>query len=673
MLNAATRKNYANPAHRISLLTLYVSITGLTSLCVHAETHSGSISVPAVSIPRTGLNQSNTSIGRALRGTPENASRTNQRDNPIAHPIASTPVSLIRHPRYQTIKQLKTKSAISLLKNQDHSPATEIEMFAGESRVFPAPGVARIAVGNGQIINANALDKKEVLVFATAVGTSSLFVWNRNGHYQQIKINVVPGETSRLAREVASFLSTIPNTKVSIIGDKVMVEGDHLNDLDLGKIEELAKRYPQIVNFTNRLGWEQMVLLDVKVVEFPSRELKELGLKWNSSGGAAIGGIWSPARRGTDGPYQINVQSTTPPPIVNPSDASSGVPLPSGLNILSAINMGLNAQLSLLSQEGKAAILAEPQLSARNGAKASFLAGGEYPYTVSTVNGTTVIFKPYGIKLDIQPRVDPSGVVRATIESEVSTIDTTMSTIAGPGLRSRKTNTEFNVKAGETIVLSGLLSRENRNDLDKAPVIGDIPVLGSLFRSKRYQNDETELVVFVTPTVINSHTPELVERIQKTTERLEQQTPNKTAFLPPIQSSPLSTPPKPEDKKVSTQTIDKEKVAITANTPTISPINHPKEQNLAEKENISTVSKIEPTKTKAPLAVKKLATTTKSKKNTKQKAVVAKINPIDSIPNTLLSEPSKQEAHPYDVLLNEEKPLPQPQADMSSFLSEQGN
>ena len=425
-------------------------------------------------------------------------------------------------PKVRRVAALHNRVYNPIKKQDDQAQIPEIEMFVGESRVFPTPGVARIAVGNGSIMTATALDNKEVLLFANAVGTSSLFVWNEDGRYQNVKINIVPGDTSRFAREIAAFLITIPHAKASIIGDKVIVEGDNLSDVDIAKIDELAKRYPQIVNFTNRLGWEQMVFMDVKVVEFPTSELRDIGLKWSALGGAVVGGIWQPLRRGTNGPYQINIQTgtTNPPPITAPGGGAAL--LPSGLNVVSALNLGLNAQLNLLAQNGKAAILAEPQLSARNGSKATFLSGGEYPYTVSTVNGPTVFFKPYGVKLNITPRVDRNGVIRATIESEVSTIDPSISTPSGPGLLSRKTTTEFNVRNGQTIVLSGLLSRENSTNIDKVPFLGDIPILGSLFRSTHFVNKETELVVFVTPTVIDSHSPGLVDRIERTTERLQQ-------------------------------------------------------------------------------------------------------------------------------------------------------
>lgn len=434
-----------------------------------------------------------------------------------------------------------------IIRDRNSDVVVETTMYMGEATTFLTPDVARVAVGNGSIISATAIDEREVLVFGSAVGVSSLTVWDKDGRYASVKITVVPADTSRLLREVSTFLRKIPQASAEVVGDKVIVEGDSLSDLDLAKIEELGKRYPQIVNFTNRLGWEQMILLDVKVVEFPTTYLRDVGLKWTGTGGAAIGAVWAPVRYGHAGPYQINIQTgqNTPPPITDPGSTDT-VTLPVGLNILGGMNLGINAQLNLLAQEGKASILAEPQLSARNGSKATFLAGGEYPYTVSTINGPTVQFKPYGIKLDIVPRVDRTGVVRATIDSEVSAIDTSISTSAGPALTSRKTSTEFNVKNGETLVLAGLISRRTSTSIDKVPFLGDIPLLGALFSSKRFQNDETELVVFVTPTVVDSRSAGLVDRVERSTERLQQD-----ATKPPYLPHPLEKPAPPPQQPVA--------------------------------------------------------------------------------------------------------------------------
>lgn len=405
----------------------------------------------------------------------------------------------------------------------DEGQIPEIEMFVGESRVFPTPNVARIAVGNGAALTADALDGKEVILFANAVGTSSLFIWNADGRYQRLKINIVPGDTSRYAREIAAFLSTIPRAKASVVGANVIVEGDNLSDGDIAKIDELAKRYPQIVNFANRIGWEQMIQMDVKVVEFPVTALRQLGLDWSPAGGASLAAIWSPFRAGHGGPFQLNVPagSSNGLPVTGPG--GSVVEVPSNLNLLSVLNLGINAQLNLLQQQGKAALLAEPQLSARSGSTASFLAGGEIPYAVATPQGTYVQFKSYGVKLKITPRMGQNSVIRAAIETEVSGIDSSVTTAGGPALLSRQTNTEFNVHAGETIVLSGLLQREVHENVNKVPFLGDIPILGALFRSTNYQNKETELVVFITPTLADSKSAGNTDRIQKTESRLEEQ------------------------------------------------------------------------------------------------------------------------------------------------------
>jgi len=286
----------------------------------------------------------------------------------------------------------------------------------------------------------------------------------------------------------------------------------------------LAKRYPQIVNFTSAIGWEKMVMMDVKVVEFPKSELKEMGLKWSAMGGAVIGAVWSPFRFGNNvGQYSANIQSGAGGlPLVNGDGSTNGVQLHSAPNIGAGINLGIGAQLNLLEQDGKATVLAEPQLSTRSGFHASFLAGGEFPYSVSTINGVTILFKPYGIKLDVEPQVGQNGVIRSIVDTEVSSIDTSITTAGGPALLTRKTRTEFNVRSGETMVLSGLLQRTTSNDIDSVPGLGSIPILGALFRSKRFQNKETELVIFVTPTVVDSQSAGLQDRVEKATQRLTQ-------------------------------------------------------------------------------------------------------------------------------------------------------
>jgi Flp pilus assembly secretin CpaC len=430
------------------------------------------------------------------------------------------------------------KSYAPIKSPEDKYSTLEVDMFVGESRVFPAPNIGRIAVGNGSIMSAAALDEKEVIVFANSAGTSSLFVWNKDGRYQRIKINIVAGDTTRVQREVAAFLSQIPNAKASVVGDKVIVEGDNLSDNDRFRIAEIAKTYPQVVNFTDPTGWEKMIMMDVKVVEFPKSVLREIGLKWgNPEGAVQAGALWYPGQRG--GGYTLEVPN-------GKWKSSTGGPtvLPRGLVSAFGMNLVLNAQLNLLAQNGDAAILAEPILSTRNGSSASFLAGGEIPYQGASSTGTPFIqFKEYGVRLDIKPIADKTGSIRADIKTKVSSVDGSISTVSGPALRSRETNTTFNVKNGETIVLSGFLSREQSEDVDKIPGLGDLPILGALFRSKKFVNKETELVIFVTPTIVSEQSPGLRDRVEKTHERLEQAFGQQPYLTAPVQPATDTSKP----------------------------------------------------------------------------------------------------------------------------------
>lgn len=398
----------------------------------------------------------------------------------------------------------------------------ELTLFQGETRVITEPNVGRLAVGNGKALSAAVLDQREILLIANEIGTSSLHIWTANGRNRRLKVTVVAAETPRVNREIAAFLADIPNARSTVIGDRIVIEGDNLSNRDQARIEALAKHYPQILNFANPVGWEKMIVMEVQIAEFPVNMLREVGLAWTATGGAAIGGIWMPGRRGNT-PLQIDLRTgaENAPPIVSPDGSGNPVPLGSSLNVLSALNAGLNAQLRLMEQNGSASILAQPILSTRSGAEASFLAGGEFPYSVSNINGTTIQFKPYGIRLEISPTVDHNGVIRARIMSEVSDLDPSVMSAAGPALRTRKTETEFNVMDGGTIVLSGLLSRDVNASIDKVPLLGDIPVLGALFRSRRFQNNETELVVFVTPYAVDRHTLQQAESMLRARQRLE--------------------------------------------------------------------------------------------------------------------------------------------------------
>lgn len=259
-----------------------------------------------------------------------------------------------------------------------------------------------------------------------------------------------------------------------------------------------------------RFPMERMVRMKVKMVEFRKSALGKLGIDWGdsisgptfSTAGDLVGNnLFRPTTEGFEGV----------PNVVKPFSTYFGI----ASNITSRINF--------LATSGDAVTLAEPVLTSANGGSASFLAGGEVPYPTVGPNGNTKIsFKDYGIKLNIAPQIDPNGNVRTMVETEISQIDPALSVNGTPGLLTRRTQTQVNVQSGETIVISGLLSSESSNDIDKLPGLGNLPILGALFKSKNIRDSVSELVIFVTPEVIEPDGPKLTQRdglIHKTTEQ----------------------------------------------------------------------------------------------------------------------------------------------------------
>src|SRR5690606_9715157 len=174
------------------------------------------------------------------------------------------------------------------------------------------------------------------------------------------------------------------------------------------------------------------------------------------------------------------------------------------------VNALLSARINAMAQTGSAVVLAQPQLLARSGATAEFLAGGEVPYSTVDANGNTnTVFKPYGVSLRITPQIERNGAVRSRIEVEVSSVDSAFSAPGGPSLKTRRAATEFNVRSGQTLVLAGFLSRDASQSIDKVPGLANIPILGQLFKSSRYQRQETELAIFVTPVLVTADHPDL--------------------------------------------------------------------------------------------------------------------------------------------------------------------
>lgn len=388
------------------------------------------------------------------------------------------------------------------------APEQLLSLQVGELRVLSVPDVARVAVGDGKVVNAITTEEKEVIVFARREGSTVLQVWSEDGVRVRYEVEVAPEGARRVQQELRAVLERIPHVQISTVGDKLIVEGDDLSDADRERVAELSRRYPQLLDFTGQIGWDSMVLLDVQVVEVPRTQLQELGVRWNgeSDGGMVAGLAWDLGTRRWD-QRPGSAAEPSPMPIAGPAASIAGY---FGVNAL------LSARINAMAQTGSAVVLAQPQLLARSGATAEFLAGGEVPYSTVDANGNTnTAFKPYGVSLRITPQIERNGAVRSHIQVEVSSIDSALSVPTGPSLKTRRASTEFNVRSGQTLVLAGFLSREESHNVNKVPGLGDMPLLGRLFSSTRFQHSETELAIFVTPVVVAADHPDLQARVAK--------------------------------------------------------------------------------------------------------------------------------------------------------------
>lgn len=346
-----------------------------------------------------------------------------------------------------------------------------LDLEVGSSIVLRHPSVHRLAVGNSQVVQASALSSSEAILFGKRAGSTTVTVWTSKKTHLTYRVHVKPEGNTRALKEISDFLAKIPSARSTSVGGRIQVEGDDLTDTERESIARLAARYPELVEYSNHAGWDRMVMLDVQVIEIPTARMRELGVRWD-----------------TDATLTMQASRL-------------------------ALTTLISARLAALSKSGEAIVLAQPQLLARSGSTASFSAGGEVPYTTQDKDGkSNTTFKKYGVHLNITPHVGANLGVRSKIEIEVSTVDQSLASTAGPALKVRRASTEFNVRSGQTLVLGGFISREQSQNTEGIPGLSDIPVLGHLFGAHRTHRAQTELAIFVTPIVVDANNADLAKR-----------------------------------------------------------------------------------------------------------------------------------------------------------------
>ncbi|MGQ4660759.1 pilus assembly protein N-terminal domain-containing protein [Lysobacter sp. F6437] len=407
-------------------------------------------------------------------------------------------------------------SAMGVSKAQSTALPSQLDMYGGQVMVFNSNRpLARVAVGNGDLIEVTTIEKRQLVVIAGAAasGFTTLHLWYEDGGQRDIKVHVSGPNPNATAASVREMLGPDSAATITDIGGKVVVSGE-LTALEAQRLEVIKKTFPLVVDLSSAdlVSMQPMVLMDVRIMEFKTDALRELGIRWDS----VIDGPNAGLR------YDSSSSDFRVLPEGSPFDDDVFGPMANPVETAFGIATSITSRINLLTQNGDAYELASPQLSARSGGTASFLAGGEVPIPlVGGFGQTSVEFKEYGIKLNIAPVVNSNDEISTTVMTEVSKIDPTVTVEGIPGFLTRRAETELNVESGQTMVISGLVDIEGNKGLTGIPGLANIPILGRLFRSDSFQAGRTDLVVFVTPRIIYPDHPANIDAIQKSNRMLE--------------------------------------------------------------------------------------------------------------------------------------------------------
>lgn len=435
-----------------------------------------------------------------------------------------------------TILQAQAQTGKNPIPRTDSS--NDLSVVVGKSIVLDcATPVERVSVGLGGVVEAAVVSPREILVNGKAAGETSMIVWEKGGNREFFNVAVRPGISAsgdRLEMVRRELEHQLPGQEFQITGDNgaVFLSGTAKDLTSSERAVQIASVAGKVVNLLNVQvpAPESQILLKVVFASVDRTKSRALGANLFSTGYGNVVG-------------QVTTGQFSPPSLSSPGGTSTTATLSNELNLFAFLpGLNLGATVQALEAKGLVEVLAEPNVLAQNGKQGSFLAGGEYPFPVAQASGTgggttiTIQFKEYGIRLNFIPTVTPRGTIRLQVAPEVSSLDFTnavqISGFTVPAIAVRRVKTEIELDKGQSFAIGGLLDNRETETFNKLPFIGDIPVLGKFFQSINRTKQNTELIVIVTPEVVNPipagsplPKPNLIE-----------------PFLPPNSDIPMHTP-----------------------------------------------------------------------------------------------------------------------------------
>jgi pilus assembly protein CpaC len=462
----------------------------------------------------------------------------------------------------QTVAAAMPASALAAGDPEPLSDSNAVRLAVGRSTLIDigAP-ISRVSLTSADVADALVTSPNQLLVHGKVPGSISMFVWNRGGSVKRYEI-VVQRDLARLNEQIRTLFPG-EDIQAHSNGKSVVLSGNVSRKEVVDKAMAVAAGYVEkkedvVTLLAAQPGPpRQQVLLRVRFAEVSRSAISELGATYFTSPLGVENTIGRIATPQVPGPTYTDLAWTK-----TSSDFGASVTSAEGkINFGDFLNLfffnqkyDLGVVIRAMQQRGLFQSLAEPNLVAESGKEASFLAGGEFPVPVAQGSGAnlaiSVMFKEFGVRLNFTPTINGDRV-HLKVKPEVSTLDFGNAVVLNgfriPALSTRRTETEIELRNGQTFAIAGLLNNQMQSTMQKIPGIGDIPIIGYLFRSKVANKEQTELVVMITPEILPTDSPGVTDRLPRTPD----------TFLAPISERQAKPPLPPAFTPQSrSQTVD---------------------------------------------------------------------------------------------------------------------
>lgn len=362
--------------------------------------------------------------------------------------------------------------------------ARELSLSIGRSQIIRTDrALEQVVIGSPEIADIKLLSSRQVLILGIKPGITNLVFRDKKSSFIALMDVIVGYDLSGLKRKIYEVLPEETGVQVRGSNDSVIISGKVSSSLSLETVLEVARSFvpeDKVVN-TMSVGGGHQVMMEVQVAEIQKTSVRELGVGVGMSGGS-------------DNPWSL----ITTPAVSNALGVFNALPDP-GRHLNS-----LAITVEALEHKGLAKLLAKPNLIALSGQEANFLAGGEFPIPVNNGNdtGITIDYKEFGVGIKFKPTVLSNHKINLKLGAEVSAVDESNSVrvaaLSAPAFVTRRTETTVEMADGQSFAIAGLMQSDANNLINQYPLLGDVPVLGALFRSTDFQRNETELVIIVT-------------------------------------------------------------------------------------------------------------------------------------------------------------------------------